>query len=198
MCEDTTTDNRSQAIAKFIIRLFGGKLVADEEPLKVLSRQEESLVFLANSVANLGPKLYGVFDGGRLEQFVPSTVAQSAVHFKDDRMLSQFARKLARYHCLKVPIAKQERKLLQLLSDHYYSKCNVENFIEFCQLVGVHKYEPLVNWPWRQEVAWLQDVERTIRQRIVLCHGDPSPGNWLVLEDKDIFEVITRLTTLSN
>lgn len=155
--------------------------------MKVLSRQEEDLVFMANSMANLGPKTYGVFDGGRLEQFVPSTRCITTIHFNDEQLLRQFAAKLARYHCLKVPIAKQERNLLQLLSDHYYTKFNAEKFTEFCQLVGVPNYEPLVSWPWRQEVAWLQGMERKLRQRVVLVHGDAIPNNWLVLEQEDMF-----------
>lgn len=189
LCEDKTADSQSHGINKFIIRLFGGKLIADDEPLKVLSQQEENLVFLANSLANLGPKLYGVFDGGRLEQFIPSTLPIPPVHFKDERLLRQFAAKLARYHCLNVPIAKQERNMLRILCDHYYSKFKAETFDEICQLLGVESYESLVNWKWQEEVASLQNIGRKIKQRIVLCHGDPNPNNWLVLEESDAFGV---------
>lgn len=155
----------------------------------MLSRQEENLVFLANSLANLGPKLYGVFDGGRLEQYISSTTAKSATHFADERLLRQFAAKLARYHCLKVPIAMQERNLLKLLCDHYYCKFKPETFSEFCRIIGVENYEPLLNWKWRQEVKWLQEVSDSVKQRTVLIHGDPNPNNWLVFEQPDVFGV---------
>lgn len=58
---------------KFLIRYYGGKLVEKDDICKAgKCEASEGIVFFANGIKGLGPKLFGVFDGGRVEEFVPS------------------------------------------------------------------------------------------------------------------------------
>ena len=49
-------------VNKFLVRLYGGKMLEQDDLIKAGSSETTgALVFFANSIAGLGPKLYGVF-----------------------------------------------------------------------------------------------------------------------------------------
>ena len=56
---------------KVILRLYGGKLELRDHIMRNGGILEEVLVFNKMSDVGLGPKLYGVFKEGRVEEFLP-------------------------------------------------------------------------------------------------------------------------------
>lgn len=58
---------------------------------------KETLVFYALGVANLAPKLYGSFDGGRVEEFVPSHMLRSVDYDQKPETMLELARKFAHF-----------------------------------------------------------------------------------------------------
>ncbi|GBO15163.1 hypothetical protein AVEN_145738-2, partial [Araneus ventricosus] len=63
----------------------------------------EVAIFLLLAGRKLGPKLYGVFPNGRLEEFIPSRTLLS----KDYKvMYPAIAREMAKFHSLDVPVRK--------------------------------------------------------------------------------------------
>ncbi|PRD33014.1 UNVERIFIED_CONTAM: Choline/ethanolamine kinase [Trichonephila clavipes] len=70
----------------------------------------ESVIFMMLSERNLGPKLYGIFPGGRLEEYIPAR-AMTCDELKAPEMSATIARKLAKVHTLNVPINKEPKWL---------------------------------------------------------------------------------------
>lgn len=64
--EDVSKTSSGNSTQKFLVRLYGGKLIEKNDVIKAgKCETSEGIVFFANGVHGLGPKLLGVFDGGR-------------------------------------------------------------------------------------------------------------------------------------
>ncbi|EYC20009.1 hypothetical protein Y032_0023g824 [Ancylostoma ceylanicum] len=101
----------------FLCRLSEAHRPIRNEPDKVLLRVyfnpeteshlvAESVIFTLLSERHLGPKLYGIFSGGRLEEYIPSrplTCREIAL----PAMSSKIAKRLSKVHQLEVPIWKE-------------------------------------------------------------------------------------------
>ncbi|KAL3178051.1 hypothetical protein MRX96_038589 [Rhipicephalus microplus] len=66
----------------------------------------ESVICTLLSERNLGPKLYGVFPGGRLEEYIPAR-ALTLQQLKDPEISLLISKKLARVHVLQAPLVKE-------------------------------------------------------------------------------------------
>lgn len=56
---------------KVLIRLYGGNVLPKDMPTRVLTEASECVVFFALSERGWAPMLHGVFDGGRVEEYIP-------------------------------------------------------------------------------------------------------------------------------
>lgn len=75
----------------------------------------ESVICTLLSERNLGPKLYGVFPGGRLEEYIPAR-ALTLQQLKDPEISLLIAKKLARVHVLQAPLVKEPTWLFNNMS----------------------------------------------------------------------------------
>ncbi|CAL2037501.1 unnamed protein product [Caenorhabditis brenneri] len=75
----------------------------------------DTVNFAIFSERGLGPKLYGFFNGGRLEEFLPSKTLDL-----DDVLNPEISRKVGaafpKYHAIEVPVSKN-RRCIQLMRD---------------------------------------------------------------------------------
>lgn len=101
----------------FLCRLTENHPPIKNEPDKVLLRVyfnpeteshlvAESVIFTLFSERHLGPKLYGIFSGGRLEEYIPSRPL-TCTEISYPNMANKIAKRLARVHQLDVPIWKE-------------------------------------------------------------------------------------------
>ncbi|CAI4228363.1 unnamed protein product [Auanema sp. JU1783] len=100
----------------FLVELPKDVAVLKSEPSQVVLRvfcQEnydqliiESVVFTLLSERGLGPKLLGVFPGGRFEEYIPSRPLHCD-ELSDPKFAKIIAPMVARVHALDVPITKQ-------------------------------------------------------------------------------------------
>ncbi|CAI5455067.1 unnamed protein product [Caenorhabditis angaria] len=74
----------------------------------------ESVIFTLLSERHLGPKLYGIFSGGRLEEYIPSRPL-SCSEIGLSHMSTKIAKRLAKVHQLEVPIWKEPDYLCEAL-----------------------------------------------------------------------------------
>ncbi|CAL1277864.1 unnamed protein product [Larinioides sclopetarius] len=87
----------SKTPRQVLLRIYGSL----QEDLNAVLTGVTTFIFLAER--KLGPKLYGVFPNGRLEEFIPSRTLSS----KDYKvMYPAIARELAKIHALDVPVRK--------------------------------------------------------------------------------------------
>lgn len=181
---ETSNDNPTK---KFLVRLYGGKLVEKNDILKAGNcESSEGILSFANANQGLGPKLFGVFDGGRVEEFVPSRRLTEA-DLDDDNFSLELARKLARFHALQLPVSKQNRNILSMAAT-FQSEYIKDNFLKIAERVGINPDEVLnKDEDYVAEHAFLRSFESRVGGRQVLCHGDLSKNNILIRDTPDQF-----------
>ena len=190
ICEDTSvaTDNSSGHVKKLLIRLFGGKLIQRNSGSRSLDDQSELLLFHDISRHGLGPKLYGAFDKGRLEEYIPSHTLNKS-DLDDPEIRSQFARKLARIHQLDVPIKRVVRHIVTMFEERFKAGDNDlarQKLLEVCKSNGMDP-EWALKYDWKQEISWLKKTAASVATRNVVALYDMNRLNCLVREQVDSF-----------
>ncbi|KAI1299664.1 Choline/ethanolamine kinase [Halotydeus destructor] len=187
ICENQGGDNSvPDEPKKVILRLYGGKIVNVDRIWRNGGVMEEVLVFYTVSNLGLGPKLLGVFPGGRLEQYVESRTFSDG-DFLNPEMETLFARKLARMHVIKMPFSKQQNDVLDraefMLPE--WLECGRPGLEAFDAGSEADLKQTLLDWDLSDEFDWLKSLKQKIKTRQVLAHGDMNRCNCLVLENAE-------------
>ncbi|GFT22026.1 choline kinase alpha [Nephila pilipes] len=157
----------------------------------VEAKVTESVIFMMLSERNLGPKLYGIFPGGRLEEYIPAR-AMTCDELKAPEMSATIARKLAKVHTLNVPINKEPKWLfdkMQNWMNFAKNEIRLENLNDEQKKIAVN----LLSQDFEKEFVWLRNVLIKANSPVLFCHNDLQEGNILVperasaLEDKIVF-----------
>lgn len=85
-----------------LLRLYGQ--IHGERALEGLIT--ESVIFTLLSERRLGPKLHGIFPGGRIEEYIPARPLLTK-ELADPTLSSMIAEKMAQIHNMQVPISKE-------------------------------------------------------------------------------------------
>ncbi|KAG8231050.1 hypothetical protein J437_LFUL011173 [Ladona fulva] len=162
-----------------LLRLYGqttGGGVCGDKALEGLIT--ESVIFALLSESQRGPCLFGVFPGGRLEEYIPAR----PLHTKElaDKGLSRLiAEKVAQIHLMKVPINKEPRWLWDtmerwLVTIHEYS---TSGLIPDASKAAMQRF---VSYNLRKELDWLREYLVGVQSPVVFCHNDLQEGNILL------------------
>ncbi|KRX26058.1 Choline/ethanolamine kinase, partial [Trichinella nelsoni] len=140
---------------------------------------EESVTFMLLSERQLGPKLYGIFPGGRLEEYIPSRPL-SAVEVRQSHFSRQIAAKMAQFHALSVPLSKEPTYLFDALKRWMRQlKNNADRFPEFLVRFD-NKVISLNEERLLQEINLIRDFTDNCKSPVVFCHNDIQEGNILL------------------
>ncbi|XP_040894887.1 choline/ethanolamine kinase [Toxotes jaculatrix] len=140
----------------------------------------ESVMFAILAERTLGPKLYGIFPEGRLEQYLPNT--RMCTHqLSDPAVSAEIATKLARFHNMIMPFNKEPKWLFGTI-DRYMDQVMKLNFVREAHL---KKYKKLMKLDLPAELESLRALLAVTPSPVVFCHNDVQEGNILILEDKD-------------
>ncbi|KFM56897.1 Choline kinase alpha, partial [Stegodyphus mimosarum] len=151
----------------------------------------ESVIFMMLSERNLGPKLYGIFPGGRLEEYIPAR-AMTCDELKDPEISATIARKLAKVHTLNVPINKEPTWLFDKMQDWInFAKNEVQlgNLNDETKEIAMS----LLSQDFQKEFLWLKSLLTKVASPVLFCHNDLQEGNILLpertagSEDKIVF-----------
>ncbi|KAJ6646205.1 Choline kinase alpha [Pseudolycoriella hygida] len=185
--EDVSSTSNKNPNKKFLVRLYGGKLIDKDDVCKAgKCETSEGIVFFANAMKGLGPKLLGVFDGGRVEEFVPSHRINE-VDLSDENTERELIRKLARFHALQVPVSKKKRDLLYI-SATYQDEYVRENILKITDRLDLsYDYIEYLDEDYEDEHSFLRSFEAKVGGRLVLCHGDLNRNNILYRDTPDQF-----------
>uniref|UniRef100_A0A0N5APB3 Choline/ethanolamine kinase n=1 Tax=Syphacia muris TaxID=451379 RepID=A0A0N5APB3_9BILA len=177
----------------FMCSLPDGYSTMNDEPRKVLMRiyfnpvsdanlVAESVIFTLLSERHLGPKLYGIFNGGRLEEYIPSRPL-SCGEISIPLFFKKIAKRVAQIHQLRVPIWKEpvylcdaiKRWLNQLIeiSDEARTYNLPEKYLD-CAPSYVN-FKRLLD-----ELHLLRQCLNKSRSPVVFCHNDLQEGNILL------------------
>uniref|UniRef100_A0A673JND5 ethanolamine kinase n=1 Tax=Sinocyclocheilus rhinocerous TaxID=307959 RepID=A0A673JND5_9TELE len=127
----------------------------------------ESVMFAILAERELGPKLYGIFPQGRLEQFVPSRKL-STDELSVPGIFAEIAEKIARFHGMRMPFNKEPKWLFGTME-----KCVIIKHLSNYHLSCAEN--PLPN------LCLLESTPSPV----VFCHNDLQEGNILLLSGRE-------------
>ncbi|CAB3400078.1 unnamed protein product [Caenorhabditis bovis] len=177
----------------FLCRLSEVHPPIRNEPNKVLLRVyfnpeteshlvAESVIFTLLSERHLGPKLYGIFSGGRLEEYIPSRPL-SCREIALPHMSAKIAKRVAKVHQLEVPIWKEPDYLCDALQRwHRQLTGTVNGEHNFTLPDGGENNVPISVTcnDLARELEFLRDHISKSKSPVTFCHNDLQEGNILL------------------
>lgn len=145
----------------------------------------ESVVFTLLSERKLGPKLHGIFPGGRIEQYIPAR-ALTTSELSDPKISLKIAEKMAAIHSLDIPVSKEPDWLWNTMNRWLKS---VETTLETFRKDRTNGNKEIAgdkiitDLNLREEVQWLKSVIDGEDHPVVFSHNDLQEGNILLRED---------------
>ncbi|WKY06037.1 hypothetical protein Q1695_006326 [Nippostrongylus brasiliensis] len=143
----------------------------------------ELVVFTSLAESGLGPKLLGIFPGGRFEEFIPSRQV-SHDEVASLRISTLLARVLPRFHSTAVPISKRPglvnmmREWLALF--HAQGNSQVQMRTTSFQL-HTNSFPAVISTvDLSREVDLVEEFLNTAPSPVVFCHNDLTSGNLLM------------------
>lgn len=173
----------------FLIRLFGGKSWNKENQDKFLALDRTTQFLICYKYGDLGygPKMYGAFDGGRVEEYIHSRLMTGADFF-DQKLQQQIAHKLALFHHMRIPMTDRRLEWVQVANERF-AQCDIDAsrtyHREMAHKGDFQNINQLLEWSWREVDVWLQKTRVFIHSPIVLCTNDRNASNTLVREQPD-------------
>lgn len=140
----------------------------------------ESVMFAILAERSLGPKLYGIFPQGRLEQFIASRKLETR-ELAIPSISTEIAKKMATFHRMTMPFNK-EPKWLFCTMEKYLQQVMRINFTKESHIGAFHK---LLSYNLPQEIAKLRSLLQATPSPIVFCHNDCQEGNLLLLDNPE-------------
>ncbi|XP_034473165.1 choline/ethanolamine kinase isoform X2 [Drosophila innubila] len=142
----------------------------------------ESVVFTLLSERNFGPKLHGIFPGGRIEQYIPAR-SLATTELGDARISMKIAEKMGEIHSLNIPMSKEPDWIWNCM-DRWLASVDsiVKGKIESKpnSTVLQKQRELMRTIDYVKEMAWLRSVIETRAYPVVFCHNDLQEGNILL------------------
>lgn len=178
-------------LLQVLLRIYGQS--HGEDALEAMIT--ESVVFALLSERNFGPKLHGIFPGGRIEQYIPAR-ALSTLELADPRISCKIAEKMGEIHSLNIPMSKEpdwlwnciqrwQSQLPAILNrnDWHGNQCHAEFVGEFNFI---------------EEALWIKSIVSMTNYPVLFCHNDLQEGNILMRHDKASNERTSLRDSLSS
>ncbi|CAH2273679.1 choline ethanolamine kinase [Pelobates cultripes] len=137
---------------------------------------QESVMFAILAERSLGPRLYGVFPQGRLEEYIPSRRLVTS-ELSDPEISREIAEKIARFHGMEMPFNKEPLWLFSTM-DKYMSQISS---LSFTQDHLEEKFNQLKSFHLEEEMKNLRRLLESTPSPVVFCHNDVQEGNILLL-----------------
>ncbi|RXN01712.1 Choline kinase alpha [Acipenser ruthenus] len=157
-----------------LLRLYGAILQGAEAMVL------ESVMFAILAERALGPKLYGIFPQGRLEQFILSRRLDTD-ELGLPELSAEIAEKMARFHGMRMPFNKEPKWLFGTMEKYL----NEVRRISFTRESDVRKFARLINYNLPLEMENLMTLLESTPSPVVFCHNDCQEGNVLLLQGRE-------------
>lgn len=153
-----------------LLRIFGAE--------NTICRVKDNTIFKTLAETGLGPKLYGTFDGGRVEEFLEDSRPLTNEEMKVEKYSRPTARRLGMVHELKIPL---DRSIPQLLKDCSQLAAQISSNSSLQNLL-----------PEKSEyyADRLQQLISKSESPITFCHNDLQEGNILLNTKTDELTLI--------
>ena len=177
LIERTSIDGSQ--VAKVVIRKSDGNLVRSDEIDANESIIEHLIMFHASNLG-VGPKIYGFFTGGCIQEYIEGHTLTIGESLDKDIAVS-----LAQLHASDLPLPKPGLDFIQNLFDNYKffdqnfrSRLSIEMFKEMKIDTKI-----IAEFPFEEEFKWLSETMALVNQRMAFLHHDGNYLNCLVRED---------------
>lgn len=181
------SSKKSEIPNKVLVRFYGGNVLPRKNPIRSLNETTEVLLFQLLGGQGLGPQLFGCFEGGRIEEFIPSRNLTVQEFVCNSVINDSIARLIARYHCLtSVPVKKTPWDISLILRVAIDSYLNQKDDI-LKNVVPADFYSTSPNFfdfDLITEITWIESVLPLIRSRVVFTHNDSNRSNILLREQQ--------------
>ncbi|XP_056622877.1 choline/ethanolamine kinase [Triplophysa dalaica] len=159
---------------RVLLRIYGAILQG------VDSLVLESVMFAILAERELGPRLYGIFPEGRLEQYLPSNRLCTA-QLGYPEISAEIASKMARFHTMEMPFNKEPKWLFGTI-DRYMEQVTT---IKFVREAHVKKFNKLMKFDLPAQLESLRSLLASTPSPVVFCHNDVQEGNILMLDGRE-------------
>ncbi|XP_066176373.1 choline/ethanolamine kinase [Sylvia atricapilla] len=140
----------------------------------------ESVMFAILAERALGPRLFGVFPQGRLEQYIPSRRLRTA-ELREPAVSAEIAAKMSRFHGMEMPFNKEPKWLFGTM-EWYLQQISELTFPDQAQL---EQLQQLRSYNLEQEMRSLRALLESTPSPVVFCHNDVQEGNILLLAERE-------------
>ncbi|XP_014380536.1 choline/ethanolamine kinase [Alligator sinensis] len=140
----------------------------------------ESVMFAILAERALGPRLYGVFPQGRLEQYIPSRRLRTE-DLRDPYISGEIAVKMSRFHGMVMPFNKEPKWLFGTMEGYL----NQIAELTFAEEVQLKKLNHLKAYNLQEEMRSLRELLESTPSPVVFCHNDVQEGNILLLSGRE-------------
>ena len=176
-----------------LIRLYGGKFIegGQDNALRSIGYDGEVLAFYLMVQRKIGPKLYGVFNGGRVEEYLEHFTTLTNEDVTDSVAMAALASKFAQLHCSDVPLSKEPRDVLEFaeksFAAHLDSYRDLVN--ERTKQIGYLDHDPKVidqsldlfnSFDFASHVESMKQLQKRIKSKVVLSQNDTNRANFMI------------------
>ncbi|XP_022286584.2 choline/ethanolamine kinase-like isoform X1 [Crassostrea virginica] len=177
----------------YLCSLPDGLERGQDEPYQVLMRiygeiaqhndymLRNSIIFALFSEKKKGPKLYGMYPEGRIEEYIPSR-SLTRTELRDKKLSKTIAKKLAYFHTLEMPLTKQPNFLRKQMNEW------LDDVERILQKPASHAHTPMLqklqSYRLREQLKELLSVMDKCPSPVLFSHNDLQEGNILLMEDE--------------
>lgn len=163
---------------KVLVRTYGSAFVGKRGDMIRVSNAALPLIQQQLFHNDLGPKIFGVFDEGRIEEYIEhEDVDPSDRH--EMKFLEPVMRKIAKVHNLDVAISKRSTSVLEMVKQWY--KDGLDNKALFNPGIVKPEFDEfrveLAAFDWSSEVTWFEKTLTEVNSRPVFNHNDVQFAN---------------------
>lgn len=132
-----------------LVRLYGQ--VHGERALEGLIT--ESVIFTLLSERQLGPKLHGIFPGGRIEEYIPARPLLTK-ELADPTLSELIAEKMAMIHKMQVPISKEPSWIWETMSRWLNIATDILENVEDIDSLQLDNVKAIKSLKLEHEIKW--------------------------------------------
>ncbi|XP_062837342.1 choline/ethanolamine kinase isoform X1 [Anolis carolinensis] len=140
----------------------------------------ESVMFAILAERQLGPRLYGIFPQGRLEEYIPSRRLVTE-DLPEPSISQEIAVKMARFHAMAMPFNKEPKWMFATM-EGYLRQISELTFPEEAQHRHLQRFRA---YDLEAEMRSLRALLEATPSPVVFCHNDVQEGNILLLAGRE-------------
>ncbi|CAG2115101.1 unnamed protein product, partial [Medioppia subpectinata] len=180
---DTDVGAEGCAPREVAIRLYGSKYV-NINGTDGNERLTDIIIALLASRSRLGPKIYGLFEGGEILAYYkhrPFHVSEQ----QNPRLVSQVFTKLARFHAMDVPVRRRHHWLADMF-DRFYERADTTLGIN--TMAKELECETFIEYDIGLEKDWIKALIARTDSPMVFTHNDFRSSNIMIVDNKDMMD----------